>query len=216
MHRLALIPARGGSRRLPGKNLRTFAGLPLIVWTIRAALDAAVFDRVVVSSDDEQILDISRSAGAEALQRPMNLALDDTSSMDVVWHVCEALKPAPDIIVLLQPTSPLRRASDIQQSLHLLEQTGAPGVVSVTDHVKHPEWAYGLDASGRLQPPDTLPGTRIVGLNGAIYAARLPWLASRDGFIGEGTLGFFMPAEFSADIDTLEEFEQAERQVLSH
>ncbi|MGH8048876.1 MAG: cytidylyltransferase domain-containing protein [Chthoniobacterales bacterium] len=214
MQTVALIPARGGSRRLPGKNLLSFGGLPLIVWTIRAALDAGTFDKILVSSDDAEILRVSREAGAETLQRPPGLALDDTSSMDVVWHACDSLVTNPDILVLLQPTSPLRRASDIRQSLQLLEESGAPAIVSVTDRAKHPEWAYALDGAGRLHARDTHPSDRVVGLNGAIYAAQLPWLRARNEFIGEGTLGYLMPAEFSADIDTLEEFEEAERLIV--
>ena len=214
MTTMALIPARGGSQRLPGKNLRVFAGRPLIAWTIRAALEAGVFDRVVVSSDDEEILEVSRAAGAEALRRPAHLALADTPSMDAVWHACDSFPPGPRILMLLQPTSPLRRAADIRRSLALLEDSGAPSVVSVTDHAKHPEWTYALGESGGLRPWDpSLPG-RAVGLNGAIYVARLPWLRTAGQFLGAGTLGFPMPAELSADIDTLEEFEAAERLFL--
>ena len=212
----ALIPARGGSRRLPGKNLRPFGGFPLITWTIRAAREARIFDRVLVSSDDEEILSISRDAGAETLLRPAEFARDDTSSMEVVWHASDASPSDAEVLMLLQPTSPLRRASDICESLRLMRETAAPSVVSVCGGSKHPEWTYRLDDDARLHPLDGRAGGNIVGLNGAIYAARLSWLRAENSFIGEGTVGYRMPDERSVDIDTMEEFIDAERRLAQH
>jgi len=112
---VATINARGGSKGVPGKNIRDLGGLPLIAWTIREARRSALIDRVIVSSDDEGILAVARSHGADTpFVRPAELARDDTPGVDPVLHVVEALKPDMyDYIVLLQPTSPLRTVEDI-------------------------------------------------------------------------------------------------------
>src|SRR5437764_11026274 len=119
---LALIPARGGSKGIPRKNLAPVAGKPLLVWTIEVARAAASVDRVVVSTDDAEIAETARSARAEVLERPVELAGDETPMAAVVRHAVEAL--APEIVVLLQPTSPLRTARHVDEAVSLLDGDG--------------------------------------------------------------------------------------------
>ena len=128
---LGLIPARGGSKAIPGKNLAPVAGRSLLAWTIEAALGTRGLTRVVVSTDDERIAAEARRLGVEVpFMRPAELAADETPMLDVVLHACEEI-PC-DAVVLLQPTSPLRRASHIDDALELFHASGADCVVSVT------------------------------------------------------------------------------------
>src|SRR5439155_21182962 len=140
---VAIIPARGGSRGLTGKNLRRIAGQPMIVHTIRAALDARRIDRVIVSTDDRGIRDVATAAGAEVpFLRPEQLAADDTPTVDVIEHAVREIEksgPAISVIVTLQPTSPLRGSKEIDDALALLDSSRARSVVSVA--------ALGLPAS---------------------------------------------------------------------
>lgn len=215
---IALIPARGGSKGIARKNIRNFAGKPLIAWTIEAALACRCFDRVVVSTDDKEIAAISVSAGAELpFMRPDELATDTATSFAVAMHALEQLAEPVEALVLLQPTSPLRRADDIQAALGRVAETGAPSVVSVTRPDCHPNWLYRMRSDGKLDryerrarikrrqdlPPVYTP-------NGAIYYCRRNWLVATEDFVGVGTVGFEMPAERSIDIDTPSDWRLAE------
>jgi CMP-N-acetylneuraminic acid synthetase len=133
---LGLIPARGGSKRIPRKNLAPVAGKPLLAWTVDAAREATELTRIVISTDDDEI---AAAAGVEVLQRPVELAKDGTPMSAVVQHAVEAL--APDVVVLLQPTSPLRRAEHIDYAVRQLLETSADAVVSVVEvpHAYRPE-----------------------------------------------------------------------------
>ena len=207
---LALIPARGGSKGLPGKNIRPLAGKPLLAWTVEAALQAAAPDRVVLSSDDEAIMAAARDCGCEVpFRRPAALATDTASSLDVVLHALDEL-PGFDVLLLLQPTSPLRTAADIDAACALFERQGALSCVSVSPVAQSPYWMYTLDAQQGLSPLLPLPEgiTRrqdlppVVALNGAIYLADIPWLKRTRSFVGEGSVAYTMPRERSLDIDT--------------
>jgi CMP-N-acetylneuraminic acid synthetase len=123
---LGLIPARGGSKGIPRKNLALVGGKPLLVWTVEAARAATTLTRVVVSTDDDEI---AAAAGVEVLRRPPELAADDTPMLDVIRHAVAEL--SPDVVVLLQPTSPLRRAEHVDEAVRLLLESGADTVVSV-------------------------------------------------------------------------------------
>jgi CMP-N,N'-diacetyllegionaminic acid synthase len=125
---LGLIPARGGSKGIPRKNLAEVGGKPLLAWTVEAARAASELTRVVVSTDDDEI---AAAAGVEVLHRPAELAADDTPMLDVVRHAVGEL--SPDVVVLLQPTSPLRRAEHIDACVRLLLESGADAVVSVVE-----------------------------------------------------------------------------------
>ena len=152
---LAIIPARGGSKRLPRKNILDLAGKPLIAWTIEAALNSKYIDRIVVSTDDQEIANISIKYGAEVpFLRPKSLATDDASSIDTVINVLgevEIINQHYEYIVLLQPTSPLRTEIDIDKAIELLEKKSADSVISVceVDHPSH--WINTLPDDGNMQ-----------------------------------------------------------------
>lgn len=209
MKTLALIPARGGSKGIPGKNIKSIAGKPLIAWTIEAALCSRLAASVVVSTDDEAIAEVSRAAGAQVpFLRPRSLATDTSPGIDTVFHAFEQL-PEFDAVMLLQPTSPLRSAGDIDECLNMAQSGDLDSVVSVAACETHPAWTYSLDGAGRLQP--LLPGSTATrrqdlpdafALNGALYFARRPWLLARRALVAEDTRAYPMPVERSLDIDT--------------
>ena len=215
---LGLIPARGGSKGLPGKNIRPLAGKPLLAWTIEAAQQSEFVDRVVLSSDDEAILDCGRRWGADVpFVRPAPLAADDTPGMAVVRHALEQL-PGYDHVVLLQPTSPLRSGKDVDGAIQRLFSANAPACVSVTPAEKSPYWMYFLSGDYRLQPVlpladravnrQSLPDVYV--LNGAVYVAEIGWLQQSGSFLSEQTVAYLMPVERSVDIDSERDFALAE------
>jgi CMP-N-acetylneuraminic acid synthetase len=207
---IAIIPARRGSKGIRGKNLVRLGGTPLIVHTIRAALGAVTIDRTIVSTDSEDIARVARRAGAEVpFIRPRALASDTATTEAVVRHALEALGiAAPDIVVVLQPTSPLRSSADIDGAVRLLRASGAASVVSVCE-VDHPvEWTYRRSTSGRLSPivhdartsrrQDAPPAVR---LNGAVFVVRRQTFLRTDRLRSAATLGYVMPRDRSLDID---------------
>ena len=217
---LALIPARGGSKGVPGKNILPVGGRPLIAWTVAAAKASRYVDRVVLSSDDADIIEAAQAAGCDApFVRPDALATDEATSVDVVLDALARL-PGYDIVVLLQPTSPLRTAADVDGVLDLMAASGAPGCVSVTDATDHPWLMFGADAAGRLQafchPAEgvslrrqDLPPAYV--LNGAVYAADAASLRATRRFFEAGrTAAWVMPAERSLDIDTWDDIRAAD------
>lgn len=218
---LGLIPARGGSKGLPGKNVRPLCGTPLISWTVAAALESGALDRVVVSTDDDEIASAATAAGAELLRRPDELATDVAPMLGVVLH---ALAEVPTgvgpytHVMLLQPTSPLRTAEDITSAIARLEETGGEAIVSVCEAEHSPLLSNILPPDGSLKgflrsdvaraPRQALD--RYYRLNGAIYLASVPFLESHESFIGEGAFAYVMPAERSVDIDSELDFTIAE------
>lgn len=218
---LALITARGGSKGLPGKNIRPVHGRPLIDFTIAAARGSQCVDRTVLSTDDEAIARVAREAGCDVpFMRPAVLAGDSAGSMDVVLHALDAL-PAHDLVVLLQPTSPAREARDIDAACMELVQRGAPACASVTVAEQSPYWMYRVDDDQRLTPLLDVPERAlrrqdlpsVYVLNGAVYVARTDWLRQHKTFVGPATVGYLMPAQRSIDIDSLEDFETFARQM---
>ncbi|MBY0493501.1 MAG: acylneuraminate cytidylyltransferase family protein [Cyanobacteria bacterium] len=208
---LAIIPARGGSRRLPGKNLLDLRGKPLIAWTIEAALQSRAVTRTVVSTEDEAIAACARKHGAEVpVMRPPAMATDDAPGMLPLLHILEWLRDhdryQPDIVVALQPTSPLRTSADIDAALALLT-ADATCVVSVTP-VAPASWLRVQSASQRLSRP--VDGDQpVYVLNGAIYAARTG-LVHATGRMDDGSaVGYVMPRERSVDIDDRADFDVA-------
>lgn len=215
---LAIIPARGGSKGIPRKNIKPLAGKPLIALTIEAALQAQSIDRVVVSTEDEKIASVAKQFGAEVpFMRPLALAQDDTPGIEPVLHAIEQL-PGYDWVLLLQPTSPLRSVEDIEAIIQFCREEGSPAAVSITEVSKHPFWMYQLDDQNHLQPlilsrPEItrrqdLPS--VYALNGALYLVRTDWLIQNQGFIGPETLGYVMPEERSVDLDTLQDWRWVE------
>lgn len=217
MKTLALITARGGSKGIPGKNIRPLAGKPLIAWTIEAALASSLRADVVVSTDDEEIAAVARHCGARVpFMRPAALAADNSPGLDAVLHALEQL-PAYTSVLLLQPTSPLRTASDIDACLSLARERRAVSVVAVTECQTHPSWCYSLSGDRRLvsivpgEPParrqDLAPAYVF---NGALYFADAAWLARARRLVSAESLAYVMPAERSVDIDTMLDWRMAE------
>jgi N-acylneuraminate cytidylyltransferase len=217
---LAVIAARGGSKGLPGKNIRPLGGRPLIAWTIEAARRSRHIDRLILSSDDPAIIAAAEQAGCEApFRREASLATDEAASIDVVLDALDRV-PSFDIVVLLQPTSPLRAAVDIDGALELMTQSGAPTCVTLREAADHPYWMFRLQADKRLSPfveqaaasrRQDLPPAWC--LNGAVYVADAAWLRSSRSFLSPLTVGYPMPAERSIDIDTAADFLAVEKSL---
>jgi len=212
---LALITARGGSKGLPRKNVLDLAGRPLIAWSIKAALDSASVGRVIVSTDDQEIADVSRRHGAEVpFMRPAELARDDSPHIDVILHAVAWLEQnqgyRPEWVLLLQPTSPLRLARDIDDALALARSRGAQSVASVQEAPSHPFLLQTIDERGRLRefmppPPGYLRRQdfpAIHALNGAIFLVRREMLLEERALLDRETLALVMPPERSLDVDT--------------
>lgn len=219
---LAVIPARGGSKGLPGKNIRPVDGKPLLAWTVDAARGSRRVDRLVLSSDDDSIISAARDCGCDVpFRRPPALASDLATSIDVVLHALDQI-PGYDVVVLLQPTSPLRSAADIDAACDEMAKMGAPACVSVSPTDQSPYWMYRIDARQALEPIMEPPAgvTRrqdlppVYALNGAIYVAHAGWLRDTRTFVTRDTVAYVMPRERSIDIDTIEDFE-AFRQAVT-
>ena len=214
---LALIPARGGSKGIPRKNIRPFCGKPLLQLSIDAALAAACVDQVVVSTDDPEIADVAKAGGAEVpFLRPAELATDTAPGIAPVLHALEQLPQVSDVL-LLQPTSPLRTSADIEAIVALRQQSGRESAVSLTPSAKHPAWMFSLSQDKRLEPLLQLDGAHCrqqlptaYVLNGALYLASRAFLLREQAFIREDTVGYVMPAERSVDIDTPLDWQWAE------
>lgn len=214
---LALIPARGGSKGIPRKNIRLLAGKPLIAWSIQAALESGCVDSVVVTTEDEEIAEVSRRWGAQVpFMRPAELAADDSPGMDAVLHAMGKL-PGFDAILLLQPTSPLRNSADIRAMMDFVASRQANCAVSVCPAAQSPYWMMHLGADQkltRLIESDLITRRQelphVYTLNGALYFARTAWLAASKTFFNQETMGFVMPPEKSLDIDTELDWRMAE------
>lgn len=206
---LGLVTARGGSKTVPGKNIRPLGGLPLIAWTVRAALDSAFLDRLILSTDSAEIAAAAAEYGCEVpFMRPAELATDTATSAQVVRHALENLDEPFDLFVLLQPTSPLRTAADIDACIRVCQQQQAPSVVSINAVREHPSLMYSWKKDGRLVPFAERPSPRrqdwapLHILNGAVYVCRTEHFLQTDSLMDEFTLGYEMPTDRSADIDT--------------
>ncbi|ABK43084.1 acylneuraminate cytidylyltransferase [Magnetococcus marinus MC-1] len=206
---LALIPARGGSKGIPGKNLVELGGKPLLAWSIETALACSGIDRVVLSSDDASIMACGRAYGCDVpFVRPAALSTDAAPAADAIMHALESLEEAYDYLVILQPTSPFRRVEDVEACLALSIKQGAP-VVSVMEPRHPPQWMFSLGETGEMQPllSGEIPYQRqkvrpYYALNGAVYVAEVAYFREHRSFLGERTLAHLMPAAFSVDIDT--------------
>lgn len=211
---LAIIPARGGSKRLPGKNTRLLNGKPLIQWSIEAALEVEDVSKVLVSTDCEDIAEISRRAGAEVpFIRPTDLAEDESKTADVVRHAieyCAKRGEKYDFILLLQPTSPLRNSEHIKESISFLRMINADAVVSVCKCEHSPLWTNVLpvDLSMDKFVSNEIKSTRsqdlpiYYRLNGAIYLTSISRFYEENSlFLSSNAYGFVMDSKCSVDID---------------
>lgn len=217
---LALITARGGSKGLPKKNILPFHQKPMIAWSIEAAKKAACVDDIVVSTECQDIAETSKTHGASVpFMRPYSLASDDAGSMDVIMHALETLKNDYDYIFLLQPTSPLRTAQDIDDAFQQMRKLDKPFCVSVTPSDKSPYWHFEIGADQVIKPflkVEDMPARRqdaspLYVLNGAIYIASTAALQKTRSFVTESnTATYVMPLERAVDIDTKLDFDIAE------
>ena len=210
---LGVIPARGGSKGVPRKNVRLLAGKPLIGWTIEQAAQSRYIDRVIVSSEDEEICQVAKHSGAEVpFVRPMELATDTATGVDVLCHAVENAGADYDYVVLLQPTSPLREPTDIDAAIEYCVEQAVTSVVSLAEATKSPYWMYQMKKGGELTPfledvasnRQELP--QSYALNGAVYVLEVATLLASRKILDEQTLGYVMPAERSYDIDTETDF----------
>jgi CMP-N-acetylneuraminic acid synthetase len=215
---IGLITARGGSKSIPRKNVMLVGGKPLISWTIEAALQSQGISRVMVSTDDDEIAQVSEQWGAEVpFMRPPDLARDDSSHISVVLHALRWLEShdggAPDYLMLLQPTSPLRTVEDIESAIHLARDREADSVVGVCETHQHPHLVKRIAPDGTLE--DFANGSSRLGssaarrqvlppayfVNGAIYLTQTRVLFDQQTFQPTRTLPYVMPQRRSLQID---------------
>ncbi|MGE5328832.1 MAG: cytidylyltransferase domain-containing protein [Deltaproteobacteria bacterium] len=213
---LCIIPARGGSKGVKRKNIRNINGKPLIGWIIDEAKKSRYIDRTIVSTEDNEILQTSAAFGAEVIERPMDLAGDTASSMDVVFNMLDVLKKQgyiPDFVLLLQCTSPLNRVDYIDEAIETLlkNQPYAESLVSVCKVEHPPWWLKKINENGYLEDVfeyDKKLLTRRQDFpdcyreNGAIYIAKTEKLYQYKGFETENMFPYIMDSESSIDIDT--------------
>jgi len=224
MRVVAIIPARGGSKGIPKKNIKELNGHPLISYTVAAAIKSEVFDKIIVSTDCAEIGEYCKNLGVEVpFLRPAHLASDSAKSIDVIEHALDFLETKqsyiPDAFALLQPTSPLRRAEDILNAYEMFEYEDAKSLVSITSvpHNFNPESLYikfknnlkpyiiGKDVSCRQEKP------LYYARNGAaIYLVNMDWFKRNNTLFNEETVGFEMPRLRSIDIDDMEDWTLAE------
>jgi len=224
---VALITARGGSKRLPRKNLRLLGGKPLIVWTIEAALTAKTVRDVIVSTDDPEIASVASEAGARVpFLRPPEISGDFAPHREVVAHALNWLEQEahslPKLLCVLQPTSPFRTSQDIDAVIELVVCRHADAAISVTLAPVHPSYLYRVDQESNarlflprgeqayLRSQDLEP---LYYVNGGVYVLRPETFRERSAMLPESPLAYVMPAERSADIDDALDFELAEQYV---
>jgi pseudaminic acid cytidylyltransferase len=206
---VALIPARGGSKRLPRKNIHPFAGRPMLEWTIDAAKESGLFAEVYVSTEDAEIARIARDAGATVLDRPQEVASDTASLIDVVRHSIATDPSWPDTFCLLLPNCPLRTAEDIRAGHEALVEQDAPAMLSVVEYGWTPAFRalVETDAGLKFAFPETgalksQHYPRVVCPSGAVYWARSENLVDAKTLYVPGIRGFQMPWHRAIDIDT--------------
>ena len=215
---LAIIPARGGSKRLPRKNVLNLCEKPLIAWSIEAGCKSKYLDKVVVTSDDEEILDISKLYGAEIIKRPAELANDTATTFDAIKHTIDNLEKY-DYIVLLQPTSPLRDEKHINEAIELLDSKKADAIISVCEMDHSPLRSNTLPVNGsmgqflgeEIKDKRSQDLEKYYRINGAIYICKTERLLEEKSFVFEDNIfAYKMDRKSSVDIDEEIDFKMAE------
>lgn len=217
---IAIIPARGGSKGLPGKNIRHMNGKPLIAYTIEAALHAKTIDRVVLSTDDEEIARIGMEFGAEVpFMRPAELASDTAMAVDNYIYTIDRLEKesrvAIEAFVVLQPTSPLRIIEDIDGAVTMFKEKDADSVISYCKEAHPVFWHKKIDENNRLIDlfETTIANRQEMPVtyypNGAVYVFRTAMIRNRR-YYTDKSYAYIMPRSRSVDIDFIEDFEYAE------
>jgi len=216
---ICLIPARGGSKGLKLKNIKIFAGEPLIAHTIKAAINSKLIDNIYVSTEDEKISEISKNYGAVVVKRPEELARDETKTIEVVLDFLNKLSFNNDktIVILLQPTSPLRTIEDIDNAIRIFLEGKCESVISVCKLNHSPLWSFKLENNylKSFFNQDYLEKRRqelpfLYTPNGAIYISTPKILNQYLSFFGDKIIPYLMPFERSIDIDSEEDFNLAE------
>jgi N-acylneuraminate cytidylyltransferase len=222
---LTIIPARGGSKGVPRKNLKIVGGKPLIAWTILAAKESNFGRNIVVSTEDLEIQQVSEEYGVEIIERPMNLAQDSTPMIEVVQHALTEFEKTKGLsveyILLLQPTSPLRTANDINAALVSLVNSSADSILSVYRLENyHPSKMYTIE-EGYLDPiarslsqPCRQNLVTTYHRNGAIFACQRSLFEEERCLWGGKILPYVMPREQSIDIDSFDDLDRAQRLII--
>jgi len=211
---IAIIPARGGSKGVPKKNIRKIVGKPLIAWSIEAASKSRYIDRLILSSDDKEIIQTAKEWGCEVpFVRPAELAQDQSKTIDAVLHALREL-PGYEYVVCLQATTPLTAPTDIDGCIEKCISANAESCVSIVEPEKSPYWMLQLSEQSILEPlldakyltkrRQELPLVYVP--NGAIYVCKVEWLIKSKNLFSTKTIGFIMPASRSLDIDTEQDF----------
>jgi len=217
---IAIIPARGGSKGLPGKNIKLLGNKPLIAWTIEAAASVDIIDRIIVTTDCAEIAATAEKCGAEIpFLRPKELGGDDTTTAEVILHAIKSIHENFDIIVLLQPTSPYRSTHHIEEAFELCRAENNYSLVSVSEMDKSPQWCYWRNQS-RLEPilkAGIQDGCtrrqdlrKAYALNGAIYITETNCFMDKQVLIDANTVSYVMSKRSSIDIDDAIDFKMAE------
>ncbi len=215
---LAVVPARGGSKRLPRKNILDLGNKPLIAWSIEAGLNSRYVDKVIVSSDDDEILNIAKTYNSEIIKRPASLASDTATSFDALKHTIENVETY-DYIILLQPTSPLRSSQHIDEAIELLMRKNADAIISITEMDHSPLWSNTLSEDGDMSTflREEVKNIRSQDLekyyriNGAIYICETERLLKKENFfIDDNIFSYVMDRKSSIDIDEEVDFHLAQ------
>lgn len=213
---LAIIPARANSKRIPGKNKKPFLGKPLITWTIEAALASKSVTDVVVTTDDNDILEFKpQYSKVQFHKRPSELAQDSTPGVDPVLHLMENMKQKYDYVLLLQPTSPLRTHQHIEAAIELINSSNKPQLVSVkkmNDPINHIVYLNNNKINFlKDRVKESPPNDSLMVLNGAIYISKWCALLSEKTFLGSEIIFFEMDETVSVDIDLPSDWQRAEQ-----
>jgi CMP-N-acetylneuraminic acid synthetase len=212
---LGIIPARGGSKRVPRKNIRTVGSKPLLAHTIEQANTTETLDKVIVSTEDDEILEIAREWDADVpFERPERLASDDATNNQVVEHALNWFSERGETfetVCLLSVTTPLRDVSDIDNAVRRLDETGGESVISIAPYDSPPFWAVRIDESGKLSPyfgddylwsvTQTQDVPDLCRPNSSIYVATVEAFREHNSFYTNETYSYIMPRERSVDID---------------
>lgn len=222
---VAVIPARSGSKGIPNKNLVELGGKPLISWSIEAAIKSKCIDKIIVTSDGDDILEVASQYDEVVLvRRPEELAQDNTPTAPVIVHALNELtidQKSYDYLILLQPTSPLRTAVDIDGAFESIVKSEANSLISVVEPSHHPLKCFKANDDGFIEglinnehpfmPRQELP--KVFQPNGAIYIISIEAFLQSESFFTDKTKAYIMPANKSIDVDTMEDIQQIEQQI---
>lgn len=226
---LAIIPARGGSKGLPKKNIKMLCGKPLIAWSIEIGMQSAYLDEVMVTTDSQEIADVAQKYGANVpFLRPQELASDTSSSFDAIYHVLEfykdILKKEFDYVVLLEPTSPLRETSDIDSAIERLMQSNADAIVGICKtEDQNPAFLITKNEKNHLVGYQNKEMTvlrrqeieDVYFFEGTIYVSKTDTLLAKKTFYHETTIGYEVPKYKSLEIDDMDDFVMVEA-IMKH